>query len=83
MIFDFSTIISTVFMYFCQAKANVTMLILLKGGERKCGRGKNAKRKACQLPPVPEHKVMIYSLILSDINERFVSQNRIKGLPGL
>ncbi|XP_028410132.1 UPF0547 protein C16orf87 homolog [Dendronephthya gigantea] len=52
-------------------------------GSGKLGKSKLAKNKVYQLPPIPEDKVVVYSLILSDINERFVSQNKIKCLPGL
>jgi hypothetical protein len=63
--------------------ANFAVLLVVQGGERKPGKGKNAKKKVYQLPPIPEDKVMIYSIILSDINERFVSQNKIKCVSGL
>jgi hypothetical protein len=60
----------------------IILLWLFFKSERKSDKAQNAK-KVYQLPPIPEEKVMMYSIILSDINERFVSQNRIKCLPGL
>ena len=64
--------------------ANFTVLVVFfKSTERKSGKAKNMNKKVYQLPPVPEDKVVVYSLILSDINERFMSQNKIKCLPGL
>lgn len=57
---------------------------------RKPGRPKGSKNKPpsvtdgiYNLAPIPEEKVVLYSLILSDINERWMSQNKIKCLPGL
>lgn len=38
--------------------------------------------KRIMLRPIPPEKVVMYSLILSDINERLMSQNKIKCLPG-
>ena len=41
------------------------------------------RTKPNKLPPVPQEKIVSYSLILSDINEKLMSQNKIKSLLGI